>query len=294
MLERLGEHRDGSRVLRGRQTRGELQRSWDLENNPSNPRGQLLPRETKRATKICSYKGQRGHLQLGHKPHSQVPRPNSITTRCRAPRPPCYKAQGQDKAGPGSRGLLTAVPAVVHGINGLSWVSAGSGAQPSTRRSPRPCLPVSCHLWEVQLPPLKLKASQKSRFLISWETLPGLHSSIPLLHPPASAAAAVQALRSLRVSNTPPTPARCRAWTPAVPRTSTNTPATGRCPAGRKLPGKARGRHPPIFRSGQLQGRFSRITISDLPRLSPILGTRIHHLAERSHQRKAEGWCQQH
>lgn len=64
---------------------------------------------------------------------------------------------------------------------------------------------------------------------------------------------------------------------------STNTPALGRCPAGRKLPGKERGRHRSHLGASttrQLQGRFSWITISDLPRLSPVLGTQSHQLAE--------------
>lgn len=191
-------------------------------------------------------------------------------------------------------GLLTAAPAMVRRVNGLSWDSADAGAQPSARRSPR-CRPVSGCLWQVQLPALMLRQAKNPVVLF-----PG--KLFQVCAPPSRCYALQRARlprsRPCALCASPtrlPRAARCQAWTSATPRMSTNAPATGRCTAGeRKHPGEQRGRHRSHFGAGSCRADFSRITISDLPRLSPVSGTQIHRLAETSHQQEPEGRCQQH
>ena len=174
--------------------RGELQRSWDSENKPGNPLRQLLLREPS-ATKTLFLGGTEMSPPAGTQTQRQAPRLctwctgsvccftklNCVTTRYRASQPPSYKAQGRDKAGLGSAGAPDRCSCnrpldkrAALGLHGL-W----STAQHQEVSSPLPAGLRSLVGDSASTP--QAKASQESHFLISWKTLPGLYTSIPLL-----------------------------------------------------------------------------------------------------------------
>lgn len=110
----------------------------------------------------------------------------------------------------------------------------------STARHPVSSPLPAGHSWEVWLPPLEPGQAKNPIFLFPGKlfqvpTLPSRCDILQRARPPRS--------RPRASPSRLPHPARCQAWIAATPRTSTNTPAAGRGPAGRKLPGKERGRH---------------------------------------------------
>lgn len=212
VLERSGEHRDGIRGAPGTSDTGSYRGAGIWRISQAAHVGSFHAWNKTRATKP-----ERCHLQLGRRPQSRVPRlcawhagsvgrfmkPNRITTRYGASRPPRREAQGLDRAGLGSGGAPDRCSC--NGPPG-EWAELGLCRRWSTaQRQEVSLLPAGLRLLVAgSASSPDAKASQESRCLISWKTLPGLCSSIPLLRPPASTAAAVQALRSLRISHAPP------------------------------------------------------------------------------------------
>lgn len=189
--------------------------------------------------------------------------------------------------GLGSGGILTTAPAIIHQINGLSRDSAGSGAQPSVSRSPCPCLQVSGHSWEVQLPPLKLRRAKNPIFLFPGKLFQ-VQAPPPRCDIPREHGCAVQTLRA--VSNAPPTPSAVPSLDPSHAEDELPHPWPGPMPSSQEASRQGKREASIPFRSLHDQAAAEQIFLEspfpDWTRLHLVLGIQIHQLAET---RKEEG-----